>query len=542
MYKQIGLSLMIWLVCSGFSLSPDTWIEDIAKMTNRTTPRYNQIKFWDQNQNNFRGFRAIFYTLPLESENRQVDARLHNKMVQMLSCICQDLITLESFDNPTQKLMVEAVLRELVDQWKQKGTIDPNYFFSKLPFLDVDLIVLMERTKYDQFIRNDEKYLTIGVNVGVFELDYGQPIYMDRTLNAVPWFGEQTSYAKAEHVALLKVADKVGERLKKAADIINQSHKQDVLAAKKENRQKEKLRMEQMKDQDQDYKEFAKQIDAFLKDRKDPKEVIDLIRNDVNELNKILRKSPGEQTDADRQNKKAIKDILTDRLGQFQLWLEDQDRRRNGQVAATPQKEPGAAVPVPKIGKSQLINQPIPDESQTPVDTAQPETAAPAAQPAADTVSQIPAVPLSGNVFDRKWIVPGNSSGAPVVESPNTQPETKTGEGIVPGNVLTSPLQGDESAPDSRLIPLGGNSLISQPVIPKDFIQKMQTVPAKSAESVTDASPSLQPDQAKSVPPLAPAAANNPAQKVGPNKPYVPKKPLPNPNLLPPKKVNAKKP
>ena len=201
MKTRVCISVLIWLVCSGFSLSPDTWIGDIAKMASRTTPRYTQIKFWDQNLSNFRGFRALFYTLPLEAENRQVDSRLHSKMVQMLSYMCQDVITLESFDNPTQKMMVEAVLRELADQWKQKGTIDPNYFFSKLPFLDVDLLILMERTKYDQFVRNDEKFLTIGMNLGIFELDYGQPIYMDRTMNAIPWFGEQTSYAKAEQAA-----------------------------------------------------------------------------------------------------------------------------------------------------------------------------------------------------------------------------------------------------------------------------------------------------------------------------------------------------
>ena len=337
---------------------------------------------------------------------------------------------------------------------------------------------------------------------------------------------------------MLKVADKAGERLKKAADIINQSHKEDILALKKENRQKEKQKSIQLKDQDRDYREFARQTEEFLKDKKDPKEVIDLLRNDVSELKKILRKSPDEQSDDDRQNKKALQEIISNRLGQYQLWMEDQDRRKNDQVL-TPQNETGINTPGAAVRGPQLINKPVRiEESQIPAESVAPEP-----NPAANNTAQIPSVPLSGNVFDRKWIVPGNASAAPAKEPSVTEPMSEAPTEITPTDTPSGSVESPQKEYSPRYIPLNDASMQSQPDIPKDFIQKLQTKPAGIPEAASAQIPG------QTIPSPLPASAtaaidakSSPQQKVGPNKPYIPKKPVPNPNLVAPKKVTTKKP
>jgi len=337
MFRKCTVLFLFWILCSGFSLSPETWINDFAKLTKPKVSKNNPIRFWDHYQQNYRGFRVLYYTVPLERVNRDLDRRLHNKMVQQLSSMCQEVLTLDSFDNPTQKVLVENTLIDMVDQWKLRGTIDPASLFQRLPFIDVDLLILMERTRYEQFWDKDAKALLIGVNLAAFELDFGQPLYLDRVLTEIPWTGESASYEKAEVTALQKVAALLGERLNKAATIINTNHENDLLAAQMAEEQALKEANEQEKEEYKNNRDFIKHIEQFLKTNKEPAEFIALLKSDLDDFKQYVPTQYKKLTPDEIAQREALRDIITNRLQQYQLWLEDKIRRQNDQIVTPAQ-------------------------------------------------------------------------------------------------------------------------------------------------------------------------------------------------------------
>jgi hypothetical protein len=473
MFRKCTVLFLFWILCSGFSLSPETWINDFAKLTKPKVSKNNPIRFWDHYQQNYRGFRVLYYTVPLERVNRDLDRRLHNKMVQQLSSMCQEVLTLDSFDNPTQKVLVENTLIDMVDQWKLRGTIDPASLFQRLPFIDVDLLILMERTRYEQFWDKDAKALLIGVNLAAFELDFGQPLYLDRVLTEIPWTGESASYEKAEVTALQKVAALLGERLNKAATIINTNHENDLLAAQMAEEQASKEANEQEKEEYKNNRDFIKHIEQFLKTNKEPAEFIALLKSDLDDFKQYVPTQYKKLTPDEIAQREALRDIITNRLQQYQLWLEDKIRRQNDQIVTPAQPAQTERTFAPPVDQP-IIQQPSPANTQSQA-TADP-------LPASDQVP-LPTTVLSGNIFDRRWIVPEGWSPSPSsMQLMQTDPSADTR--VRPFlNETPSVPRGAANPSTNRLFPWASpEQSKTRPLVPKEFIQRMQ-INAQPAEN-----------------------------------------------------------
>lgn len=507
--------LSVALLCAGINFSPQTWIKELLNPDALAAPKYQHIQFWDAYQKNNRGFRALFYTVPLDRKNRLVDQRLNNKMVQFLSSMCQDVVTLDSIDNPTQKAITETVLSEIAEQWKVNASVDPKQLFQKLPFLDVDLLIFMERTKYEQFWNKDKKYLLIGINAAVFELDFGQPLYNDQLLMQVPWFGEKTSYDKAEHTALLKVADAMGERMNKAAQIINNAHAQELQAAEAAQQEQQNQEILSRKQADQEYRAFIDQVEKFLKAYKEPKEFIALVQGDLKDLKKLLKKPTEKITPEDITARNKLKAKVANRLDQYQKWLADQQHRRQNPVIIPKQEtrteNPAApSAPPAQTGGSQ--------PNQTIQSVSQPQP------------YRLPTDIPTGNLFDRRWLIPDNWKPAPtpIPSQPLQSQVSQPGLSVQEQNAMLQSMVPSKSKQNDLSSPL--NTMPAQPPIPLDFIHQAQLIPESSPEKVSS------PKQ-PATPAAIPLNATQPQTAGSVNTTTSAPRPVYNSKLLPPVKV-----
>ncbi len=419
------------------SLSPDTWF----KKPEEATPEYQQIQFWDFEEEEYRGIRAIFYALMSDVQNRRVDQRLHSKMLQFLSYMCQDVITAQAIDTQYQKqlnelsvyekpanpLDIDNVFQNLVDEWKLSNSISPDELFTSLsypneePLVVADVVVLMERTHYDHLWKDDKKYLVIGINIAAFELDFGQPLFADRMMLEVPWFGESTSYSKAEHTALLEVANAVGEAFKKAADMINQIHEDEVEAAKRRELELQQETLQRLKDETDQFKQLVQVADSVLETYSEPNELKMAISDDLESLREMLKISPTKLTPEEAEVRKTLAANIHDHLQQLQEWLVEQERKKKEQELS----QPPANAPEPVI-------------SNRPTSTQQLNI--PSNQKRRDW-SIIPNVDVpTTNIFDRRWLIPDDDDTEPIksIQQPSSTLPTPDND-LIPEPISAPP-------------------------------------------------------------------------------------------------------
>ena len=408
----VTLSLVLTGLCvSGFDFSPDKWVKDIGKLWERNEPKYQNITFWDFENQTYRGLRVFLYTVPKERENRMVDLRLHRKMAQFLSYMCKEIITLEAFDGSTYEPYVEQKLDRMVMEWKLNGQVQPQAFFepvrlpsSILPTIDVDIVVLMERVFYDQIWKGDTKLLTIGIQAAVFEMDKGEPLYMDRVMVESPWQGETGTYSKAEHAALLQVADAMGSAIQKKANEINQQHEQLDKQASIARIKQETSQYEQIKEESRRIKDFIEQVESRLNTEGIPKELSDEISPLIEALKPLTKKTPpkvrygnkpatppskNELTPEEVERRRILVADIQDKLKLLDEWNAQENERFQQEAIAsqTPLREQNMGSPFNASGRLGV---------PTTVD------------PAANMVG-IPTIQnYNGNIKNREWIKRAN--------------------------------------------------------------------------------------------------------------------------------------
>ncbi|RJP26232.1 MAG: hypothetical protein C4527_15675 [Candidatus Omnitrophota bacterium] len=441
---QISLAILAWFLCAGLSLSPETWIHDITKKFGRTQPKYTNIKFWDMELDDYRGLRTFCYTTLPDIKNKPVDQRLHYQLVQLMSSMCSEVITLDYFKDNT-KLVAENILLEMVDLWKQQGKVEPKKLFTVLPSFHCDILVLMERTHYDQTWKGDEKRLLIGINIAAFEMDFGEPIYMNHVLAEAPWFGMSASYAKAEHSALLQIVDEMGRHLKKAADFINVTQAETVRQAEKDQRMREREESKQLKAVERNFIEEVRQLERFVKENKEPSDLMTKLSDHLNAMKESLKKKTEEVTPDDWNQRNQQLAAVQYLYQQHQQWLAEQEILKKQQEVSEPPKEnlpsmenPFGPVQVPEISL------PAPVQQQSP--PAMPGAMVP-----------LPSVPIEqGGLTGRKWLIPANPSesfsasqdrattpstgGSSIFSSGNQVQETPLSSTIEPANE-TKPVE-----------------------------------------------------------------------------------------------------
>lgn len=351
----------VGLTASAIDLRPENWIRDIGKLWERTQPSVKDVTFWDFENQQYRGVRTLFYTVPKERENRMVDLRLHRKMQQFLSYICREVITVDDFkDNPYLPL-VETNISQLVDEWKLAGRVNPKNFFEKMtfsggsyPVINVDIVVLMERIFYDQQWRGDTKKLVIGIGAAAFEMDGGEPVYQDRIMVESNWSGETGTSSKAEHAAVLQAADAFGRALQAKANEINAEHarleKQKLIARVKE----ETARNEQIKEETRQFKQLVERTENILAREPVPEEIMLTLRDPLDAIKPLLKKIPpkirfgnksaepipvskNELTEEDIDTRRQLAASIQNTLSGWDAWKqEEEDRLQKEALASQP--------------------------------------------------------------------------------------------------------------------------------------------------------------------------------------------------------------
>ncbi|MBI1388352.1 MAG: hypothetical protein GC154_07885 [bacterium] len=385
-------------------------------------PKYNNIQFWDFDEERMRGIRALFYTLPQERENRLIDQRLHSVMTQYLSSMCSEVITLESFDNDQIKAQVENAVVGLVDQWKMKGEIDPAAFFAALPFIDVDAVVFLERTDYEQTWKKDKKLLLIGYNLAAFEMDLGRPLFKERFYDELPWFSEKTSYIKAEQKALLKGADQLGGRFVDVCNTINELHVREEAEKQAQARAAQQEARAAQQEEQRQLAAMLKEADRVLAVNDGPPEVLDKLRAQLAMLTPLLSVSNPTPETLARRNAAArdVESTLT------QLLLMNGEPLPGGVPANAAAIRPAEATGVSPVMESRAapaeanaatgagMSAKIPASDLLPVDWRAGGGSVTDATPLQNRWTAAPSAPYPiGNPFDRRWLVPGAMANQP---------------------------------------------------------------------------------------------------------------------------------
>ncbi len=410
------------IATTGFALSPKTWIQDISKFWSRTTPSVENVTFWDFEKEEMRGLRTFFYTIPKERVNRMVDLRLHNKMAQFLSYICRDVITLDDIEDISLKKIAEEKMTQIIDEWKLTGQINPNTLFSSpygkedpRPFIDIDILVLIERIHYDQVWRGDNKRLVVGISAVAFEMDFGTPVYQDRVMVESPWFGETGNYDKAEHAALLQVADAMGQQLQILASKINSTH--DELERQKIAAQKEQqaLFLAQVKEEALSIEQLVEKAEELVSQGEGPESILQSLQTNANEIKPLLKKKTKQEalfpsskkktlktepkvsknlSPEDLENRRLLSQSLQDNLQALDDWkTAEAERIKQAAIAAQPSlKQEGVNIP----GK--------PQDAQSLAQNAIPS----------DQLIGLPKIDYpKGNLFDRGWLLPSQRALKP---------------------------------------------------------------------------------------------------------------------------------
>ncbi|MDP8243870.1 MAG: hypothetical protein P9L94_07300 [Candidatus Hinthialibacter antarcticus] len=401
------LLLLFLLVAFGLptqAFSPDTWIKGLLG-GDRLEPKYNDIEFWDFDDERMRGIRAFFYTLPQERENRLIDQRLHTFMTQYLSSLCSDVITLESFDDvndrkQTKRKDVELAVVDLINQWKLQNKIQPDAFFDALlkrgVALDVDTIIFLERTAYEQTWRKDKKMLLIGFDLVAFDMDLGQPIYSNRFYSELPWFGDKSSYVKAEQKALLDAADALGKAFQEIAAGINLLHAKEVSEAEAQQRAMMREEKEQEIEEFRLMKNLVEQSLGVVETRQEPAgRIYELVTN-LNEIRPLMvsRALPTDQAQARRQYAFALQEGLQ----AIAAW----DAAKKAPLMVNPATPAAASNVQSSSGFFPLGGLEAVDWQSTTLDGGQQTPAK------RELLSPYPI----GNPFDRKWLIPARSNEA----------------------------------------------------------------------------------------------------------------------------------
>lgn len=276
------------------------------------------ILFWDEHTQDYRGVRALFHTVPQEWENRQVEQRLQDRMTTYLSHYCEQVITLESFRDARQQIAAQQVLAELVSQWKIHNRINPQYLFASLPFLDVDMVVLMERTHYEQVWKRKDKYLMLGVNLSVFELEDGVPIYGKPFYDEILWQGEHASHTRAEQAVLLPAANALGNELKQIAAQVNRAHEEEVRRIRAEQLAQERARLLQLKEENQALSRLVKNAEAELNDQQSVSPQGAALENAIHDLKELLRIPPTNLTAEQVEERHDLAQLIEKHLQKIQ--------------------------------------------------------------------------------------------------------------------------------------------------------------------------------------------------------------------------------
>ncbi len=353
-------------------------------------PKYVDITFWDFEEEQKRGIRALFYTLPLEQENQFVDLRLHQKMLPYIDAMCQEVISLESFDDTMRLREVENVLTVLVKDWKQKGQIDPDDFFSSLPEIDIDMIIFMERTLYEPIWKKDKKYLVIGVNLGVFEMDLGQPIFMKRLTLEYPWYGERAAYEKIEMQAMLDVANRMGEKVYAIAQMINDHHQEELKAQREAELAAQRERIQNLLAENKEYQQLLRDAKNILQKYEEPQPILQLLRENAFQLESLLNISIHDLSDEQIEQRRTHASEMKEQINQLENWLTEQERLREQRELETPP-----------------TTQPFQEQPPSEIEPLQPS-------PLDSTLEPQPRVPEldtpPDNIFDRRWLLPGSDT------------------------------------------------------------------------------------------------------------------------------------
>lgn len=402
--RQFVLIILLTAVAlPGFALSPDTWLKTLLG-GDRLEPKYKDIQFWDFDAEQMRGIRAFFYTLPQERENRLIDQRLHTFMTQYLSTICDDVITLDSFDDindrkQTKRKDVELAVVDLINQWKLKNEILPDVFFTKLMqkgvALNVDVVIFLERTAYEQTWKKDKKLLLIGFNLVAFEMDLGQPVYSNRFYSELPWFGDKSSHVKAEQKALLDAADDLGKAFDEVATGINLLRAKEVAEADAKQRAQEREAKEQQIEEFRRMRRLVDQASEVVESRKKPAGRIEELINHLNEIRPLMasRAIPPDQAQERRRHAFALQDGLQ----AIAAW--------DATMKASP--IPAPATPAAATSVQSVTGFfPLGGLESVGWQTGALDSAKPRAN--RELLSPYPI----GNPFDRKWLIPARSKEA----------------------------------------------------------------------------------------------------------------------------------
>lgn len=414
--KRACISLTLLFGCTLLVVAQGNWLRDLGILGDDTRPKYEKIEFWDPQVQEQRTIRALFYTVLPDKRNKALDLRLHTQMAQYLNVICGTVITLETFDNPAQQQMIEGEIVNLLDEFQLAGRVNPAPFFQQLPFLDVDIVIFMERSLYDPSWKGNDKFLNIGVDLAAVEMDLGEPVFSERFTRQVPWSEKDASYIKAEQQALLDAANAMGKQFQQVADMINQLRERERDAEMKAAEFERRETRERLRNEDRAYRALAAEGIRMLNQRSEPAPMLQSLAARLEAFIPLVNEDG--LPEPQQEMKRRLAQDVAFTMQAILDWVPPE---------APPRM---AGPPDPLQGLSNALREDATVAVSSPADLQSvdldrdPASPTPTPQPfRADPLLPLPEVPnLLQGIFDRSWLIPDGSSAARPAMTPVPSP------------------------------------------------------------------------------------------------------------------------
>ncbi len=338
-HSRVQISLMGLTVLVAISLcgagrvhgadwkKPLDWIPDRFKPAAMGGgPSWEPVVMWDEQLGEKRGLRVALMPVVENEQNLPIDRRMTVDMQTYMRQFCAEVITVLDVQDPELRDRLDSALNRCINQWKQRGRIDPQILAPILPDIALDAVFLFERNVYEQAWRGNRKLFRVGLEGAAFAVDTGDMIFEAEALENSPWSGMQNTIYRVERLAIRSLLDQFHTRLKEIAAIVDQQHQAQIEAAVREEEERKRKLAEAIRQEEAELKELTQKAGAVLMSATQPADRIAEIRDKRQAILSSLEAPGMEQPEEQLEQRRQIAAELETLLAQQRKYQAEQDR------------------------------------------------------------------------------------------------------------------------------------------------------------------------------------------------------------------------
>lgn len=332
--------LCVWVSVTGARAEKFLWF---GKKDQPTFKPLDRVTMYDPVLGRERGLRVAVQPIVTHIENIAIDRRLTKAFQSQLRKSFDDVVTVLDIEDVGLRDRLNTVLQASLKSWKTKGSIDPKLFDALRPALNFDMIVLTDRTRYEQAWNGKDKIFRVELLGAAFGVSSGEMLWQDRSLVEETWDGFESTVLRAENQVTYDVAAELNSACQAIAKTIRESVAQKQLEQTAAAEQAELERLNALDVEDRKIQHLIGQANQVLQSGMGPTETLDDLLQGRDWLAQNLT-VPGRQQNPDLvASRTNVQGYVQKRLDDWKEWYAAEQAR----VAALPKDTP---LPAPPVG------------------------------------------------------------------------------------------------------------------------------------------------------------------------------------------------